>query len=183
MVEAVALEARRRPHNIKPLPYIHRATMRLLHLTFLVLITPALGFVPSVSTRQSVSKVSSPPFLLSSLSSETSITASVNNPFASYQLGQSTLAYKDEVVGQGESGHDGDVLKVSYVGRLYPSGQQIAKNEDFVFELGEGKTLPGFDKALWGTQVGTRRIIRVPPSLAYGNRGYAVSATPGVLWY
>lgn len=89
-------------------------------------------------------------------------------------MGQSNLAYKDESTGQGDSAVDGDVLKVSFVGRVFQSGAQFAKNDDFVFELGEGKTLPGFDTALIGTQAGTKRLIRVPPSMAYGKQGMPV---------
>jgi hypothetical protein len=89
-------------------------------------------------------------------------------------MGQSKLAYKDESTGQGDSAVNGDVLKVSFVGKVFPSGAQFAKNDDFVFELGEGKTLPGFDTALLGTQAGTKRLIRVPPSMAYGKQGMPV---------
>ena len=79
-------------------------------------------------------------------------------------------------MGDGESAAAGDTMTVSFVGTLYPSGQQFAKNKDFVFELGKGETMPGFDSALEGTKVGCRRIIRVPPSLAFGARG-----TPAVV--
>jgi hypothetical protein len=89
-------------------------------------------------------------------------------------MGQPKLAYKDESTGQGDSAVNGDVLKVSFVGKVFPSGAQFAKNDDFVFELGEGKTLPGFDTALLGTQAGTKRLIRVPPSMAYGKQGMPV---------
>jgi FKBP-type peptidyl-prolyl cis-trans isomerase len=148
--------------------------MKLLGLSFLLLITPSLSFVaPSVYTRSATDGSAS---ILSTAS--VSSDQSTVDPFVSYQLGQTSLAYKDEAIGQGESAQNGDVLKVSFVGRLHPSRQQFAKNEDFVFELGEGKTLPGFDLALGGTQAGTRRIIRVPPSLAYGKRGNAVSTAP-----
>jgi FKBP-type peptidyl-prolyl cis-trans isomerase len=149
--------------------------MRVIQLPFLLLIAPlTIGFtvVPSVSTRSMIMSVRS-------ASAEASTTTTDTDAFTGYQLGQSKLAYKDETVGQGESAQNGDTLKVSFVGRVYPSGTQFAKNDDFVFELGEGKTMPGFDVALGGSQVGTRRMIRVPPTLAFGKQGIPVRA--GVL--
>jgi FKBP-type peptidyl-prolyl cis-trans isomerase len=109
-----------------------------------------------------------------SAEASTTTTTAATDAFTGYQPGQSKLAYKDEMVGQGESAQNGDTLKVSFVGRVYPSGAQFAKNDDFVFELGEGKTMPGFDVALGGSQAGTRRMIRVPPTLAFGKQGMPV---------
>lgn len=129
-----------------------------------------LAFAPAAQVKLT------PPSLLSHwrLHAATEESAAAS-PFDTYELGQSTLAYKDDIMGEGDAVAGGDVVTVSFVGRLYPSGYQFAKNEDFVFEVGEGKTMPGFDKALVGTQVGCKRILRVPPSLAFGARGNAVS--------
>lgn len=130
------------------------------------------GFAPSVLTPSLRIDRSLSLFLATSNADEDTTTM---DSFDTYQLGQSTLVYRDEDIGEGESAKEGDVLKVSFVGTLYPSGQQFSKNDDFVFELGAGKTMPGFDVGLGGTKVGSKRRIRVPPLLAFGDRGNPVS--------
>lgn len=89
-----------------------------------------------------------------------------------------TLASKDEKVGEGDPAANGDVVTVAFVGTLYPSGKQFAENKGFVFELGEGKSMPGFDKGLVGVRAGGKRILRVPPGLAFGNRGSSEGRIP-----
>jgi FKBP-type peptidyl-prolyl cis-trans isomerase len=145
--------------------------MKALQLPFLFLIAPtALGFrvLSSVSSRSMIMSVLS--------ASAKASTTTTTDAFTAYQPGQSTLAFKDKTVGQGESAQNGDTLKVSFVGRYYPSRKKFCTSDNFVFELGEGKTMPGFDVALRGSQVGTRRIIRVPPLLSFGKQGIPVRA-------
>ena len=81
------------------------------------------------------------------------------------------MAIKDVMIGEGEPAANGDVVTVSFLGTIYPSGVKFAENEGFAFELGEGKTMPGFDKGLLGVKVGGKRTLRVPSSLAFGSRG------------
>lgn len=143
-----------------------------LLLTVSHLLVPyGFGFTPSILTPSSSIAGSS----LFDSSLQEAAPASTIDPFDTYQPGQSTLAFRDEAYGEGESVEEGEVLKVAFVGKLYPSGRVFAKNDDFVFELGEGKTMPGFDAALRGTKVGSKRIILVPPILAFGERGNSVS--------
>ena len=155
-------------------------TMRsaaMLTLLVLATLSTTLGFAPVVNCNTRL--------LHSSTHSRCRLSAvdesSTGSPFDSYELGQATLAYKDDAIGEGDAIEDGDVVTVSFAGRLYPSGYQFSKNDDFVFQIGEGKTMPGFDTALMGTKVGCKRTIRVPPSLAFGARGNAVSKANNVV--
>jgi peptidylprolyl isomerase len=97
--------------------------------------------------------------------------------FDAYTRGQKSIAFNDRIMGEGGGAVPGDVLTVSYRGKLFSTGREFAANEKFVFELGQGMALPGFDDGLVGTKVGSKRILRVPPQLAYGAKG--TSTIPG----
>ena len=75
----------------------------------------------------------------------------------------------------------GDVVVVHYTGMLEngtvfdtsreprPGGKPFA--EPFVFQLGSGQVIPGWDVGLAGMTVGESRRLVIPPDLAYGERG------------
>lgn len=103
----------------------------------------------------------------------------VDDPFDSYQPGQATIATKDIVIGvEGEPAALGDVLTVELFGSLYPSYTKFVKISKYSFELGAGQTMPGFDKGLMGIKKGGKRLLRVPPTLAFGDRGSSEGRVP-----
>eukprot|EP00547_Thalassionema_nitzschioides_P007418 CAMPEP_0194200998 /NCGR_PEP_ID=MMETSP0156-20130528/1396_1 /TAXON_ID=33649 /ORGANISM="Thalassionema nitzschioides, Strain L26-B" /LENGTH=194 /DNA_ID=CAMNT_0038926083 /DNA_START=111 /DNA_END=695 /DNA_ORIENTATION=- len=95
------------------------------------------------------------------------------SPFDAYVEGESNkIVSKDEVTGEGDVAAElGDVLTVGLIGKVLKSGSQFVENENFVFELGAGDTFPGFNEGLIGSKAGTKRVIKVPPSQAYGKNG------------
>ena len=44
-------------------------------------------------------------------------------------------------------------------------------NETFSLKLGEGKVIAGWEKGLLGMKQGGKRVLTIPPSLGYGNKG------------
>jgi hypothetical protein len=101
------------------------------------------------------------------------------DPFDNYAPGTSTdLAFKDVVVGTGEPANEGDVLVCSYKGLLFSSKKQFDKADALTIKLGEGKAMPGFEMGMAGAREGATRLLRIPPSLAYGDRGKAPSIPP-----
>ena len=92
------------------------------------------------------------------------------DPFEAFQPG-SELAWKDIKIGEGEPVEDGDVLTVSYTGVLFKNRREFGGNEGLKFKLGGGTVMPGFEQGVVGIKEGGVRKIRIPPSLAYGDRG------------
>jgi len=86
----------------------------------------------------------------------------------------SGLKYVDEVVGAGDSPQPGDFVKVHYVGTLEngtPFDSSRDRNEPFVFQIGVGQVIPGWDEGVLSMKVGGKRTLTVPPDLGYGSSG------------
>jgi len=88
--------------------------------------------------------------------------------------GGGTLVIEDLVVGTGATAAAGNTVSVHYLGTL-TNGQKFDSSYDrgqpFVFRLGVGAVIPGFDQGVTGMKVGGKRRLTIPPSLAYGSTG------------
>ncbi len=91
------------------------------------------------------------------------------------------LRYKDLAEGEGPGIKHGSQISVHYTGWLYDKksselkGTQIdtsrERNEPFVFRVGAGQVIPGWDKGVMGMKKGGKRMLYIPPNMAYGERG------------
>jgi FKBP-type peptidyl-prolyl cis-trans isomerase FkpA len=81
-------------------------------------------------------------------------------------------------LGTGTEASSGRVLTVHYSGWLYDAGEPSQRGaqfdssvggEPFVFTLGAGGVIEGWDRGLVGMKVGGLRRLVIPPSLAYGS--------------
>ena len=92
----------------------------------------------------------------------------------------SGLKYIDSKVGNGHSSKKGDKLTVHYTGYLM-NGKKFDSSLDtgkpFVFVLGKGEVIKGWDEGLGNMKAGGKRTLIIPPQLGYGERG-AGSAIP-----
>ena len=90
------------------------------------------------------------------------------------------LKYIDPKVGNGRSSKKGDKLTVHYTGYLM-NGKKFDSSLDtgkpFVFVLGKGEVIKGWDEGLGNMKAGGKRTLIIPPQLGYGERG-AGSAIP-----
>jgi FKBP-type peptidyl-prolyl cis-trans isomerase FkpA len=86
----------------------------------------------------------------------------------------SGLQYWDIVVGNGAMAKSGIMVKVHYSGFL-TNGQKFDSSRDrgqpFIFPLGEGQVIKGWDEGVAGMKVGGQRQLRIPPELGYGAAG------------
>lgn len=90
----------------------------------------------------------------------------------------SGLQYEDTTVGTGAVATVGQHVQVHYTGWLYNDGTQGAKfdsskdrNDPFVFNLGAGMVIRGWDEGVAGMKVGGARTLIIPAALGYGARG------------
>ena len=85
------------------------------------------------------------------------------------------LVIEDLTVGDGAEATSGRHVTVHYVGVAHSSGKEFDasynRGEPFVFPLGGGQVIAGWDQGVAGMRVGGRRRLTIPPRLGYGSRG------------
>ncbi|MBI2056095.1 MAG: FKBP-type peptidyl-prolyl cis-trans isomerase [Candidatus Sungbacteria bacterium] len=83
--------------------------------------------------------------------------------------------------GAGEGAKKGDTITVNYTG-MFLDGKvfdsSIPRGQPFVFNLGAGDVIQGWDAGLVGMKLGEKRKLVIPPELAYGSRGAGDGAIP-----
>jgi FKBP-type peptidyl-prolyl cis-trans isomerase len=79
---------------------------------------------------------------------------------------------KDTVKGTGPSAAKGDTVSIDIDGYL-PRGDKVLSEQKLVFVLGTRRVIAGLEAGILGMSVGGTREIRVPPHLAYGDKGTA----------
>ena len=86
----------------------------------------------------------------------------------------SGLIIDDLAVGEGAAAAAGQNVTVHYTGWL-TDGTKFDSSKDrgdpFVFPLGGGRVIKGWDEGVQGMKVGGKRKLTIPPALGYGARG------------
>jgi len=76
--------------------------------------------------------------------------------------------------GKGAVGKPGDKTSVLYIGRLL-NGTEFDRNLDrehpLTFRVARGMVIDGWDQILQEMKPGEKRLVIIPPELAYGTRG------------
>jgi len=93
----------------------------------------------------------------------------------------SGLQYEDTVAGSGAEATAGNRVQVHYTGWLHDPaaesqrGRKFDSSKDrgqpFVFPLGAGHVIRGWDEGVQGMKVGGTRVLTIPAELGYGARG------------
>ena len=103
----------------------------------------------------------------------------------------SGLRYVDTVVGTGTEAAKGKNVKVHYTGWLDQNSTKGAKfdssvdrGQPFVFTLGVGMVIQGWDEGVAGMKVGGKRTLYIPSALGYGAKGAppAIPANAGLIF-
>ena len=96
----------------------------------------------------------------------------------SMNVSASGLSHEDTVEGTGESPKAGQTCVMHYTGWLYENGKKGKKfdsskdrGQPFMFSLGRGEVIRGWDEGVTGMKVGGKRKLTIPPDLGYGARG------------
>jgi peptidylprolyl isomerase len=92
------------------------------------------------------------------------------------------LEQVDLVQGTGPAVKSGDTLKANYVGLAWSTGQEFDaswdRDEAIDVEVGAGSVIQGWDRGLVGMKQGGRRVLVIPPDLAYGEQGQPPAIGP-----
>ena len=109
--------------------------------------------------------------------------SSTNDPKKEMAMTQNVteLIKKDTVLGEGREAEPGFNVTVHYTGWLYdpskPDGKgkkfdsSVDRHEPFVFFLGGGQVIQGWDEGFAGMKVGGKRTLIIPPHMGYGPYG------------
>jgi FKBP-type peptidyl-prolyl cis-trans isomerase len=91
------------------------------------------------------------------------------------------LAKIDRTLGSGPEAVPGKSVQVHYTGWLYdPAAAEghgkkfdssLDRGQPFVFSLGAGMVIRGWDEGVAGMKVGGKRTLVIPPDMGYGARG------------
>ena len=93
----------------------------------------------------------------------------------------SGLIIDDTLLGTGKTAAAGQNVTVHYTGWL-TDGKKFDSSKDrddpFVFPLGAGHVIRGWDEGVQGMKVGGSRKLTIPPELGYGARGAGGAIPP-----
>jgi peptidylprolyl isomerase len=81
----------------------------------------------------------------------------------------------DQQIGNGAEAKSGKTVAVHYTGTLEDGSKfdsSLDRGQPFVFLLGRGQVIKGWDQGIVGMKVGGKRRLEIPPNLGYGARGY-----------
>ena len=84
------------------------------------------------------------------------------------------LVIEEVTVGTGAEAERGQHVSVHYTGWLMDGTKFDSskdRNDPFMFSLGAGQVIAGWDEGVTGMKVGGTRKLTIPPQLGYGARG------------
>ena len=84
---------------------------------------------------------------------------------------ESGLYLRDLVAGDGGAAMTGERIAVNYVGYFVDGSEFDRSTAPFVFTIGAGEVIAGWDQGVPGLRPGGVRQLIIPPSLGYGEAG------------
>jgi peptidylprolyl isomerase len=101
--------------------------------------------------------------------------AMINEKWPNTEKTDSGLMYEVVTAGTGnEKPNPGDTISAHYTG-MFLDGRKfdssVDRGEPISFPVGTGRVIKGWDEALLDMKKGEKRILIIPPDLAYGSRG------------
>ena len=107
--------------------------------------------------------------------------AQINTKYPDMTLTPSGIRYTIQKQGTGEKPTAGKTVKVNYVGSLL-SGKVFDRSDvkggPIEFQAGAGKVIQGWDEAVLDMKTGEKRMVIIPPELAYGDRAVGNGIIP-----
>ncbi len=112
-------------------------------------------------------------FSISCKTTKTTDDYSSRDPYANYTITPSGLKYLEIQAGTGSSPREGQQVTVHYIGKLQDGTifeNSYKQQKPLTFTLGDEAILKGWNEAILTMKKGGKRIVVIPPDLAYGNR-------------
>jgi peptidylprolyl isomerase len=108
--------------------------------------------------------------------------AQINAKYVDTTTTSSGLRYLILREGRGDKPAPGKTVALNYKG-MFLSGE-VFDNSDIhggplEFQAGSGRVIPGWEETVLDMRQGERRLVVIPPELAYGERGAGNGAIPG----
>jgi len=91
------------------------------------------------------------------------------------------LIIEDLDIGTGDEAQSGQQVQVHYTGWLADGSKfdsSLDRGQPFAFALGARQVISGWDQGVVGMKVGGKRRLTIPPTLAYGERGFPGAIPP-----
>jgi len=99
--------------------------------------------------------------------------AKINADYPNTQQTSSGIRYIILNEGTGGSPSRGSTVRVHYTGKLLNGmvfDDSIIRGEPLEFQAGIGRVIEGWDETLMAMKAGEKRLVIIPPELAYGNQ-------------
>jgi peptidylprolyl isomerase len=99
--------------------------------------------------------------------------ARINTEFPNTTQTSSGIRYIVQQQGTGGRPARGSTVRVNYVGRLLDGtvfDDSSLRGRPLEFQAGTGRVIQGWDETILDMQVGEKRLVIIPPELAYGDR-------------
>ena len=150
---------------------------------------PGVSFSAAFSIRQMALLLSAALLLTACLAFAQTGTTDSSTTSSKMDAKLNGLQKIDNKVGTGAEATKGTSVVVHYTGWLYAPAAPDQKgtkfdssrdrNEPFVFPLGGGRVIRGWDEGVAGMKVGGQRTLIIPPDMGYGSRGAGGVIPPG----
>ena len=107
--------------------------------------------------------------------------AQINSKYPNTQQTTSGIRYIIQKQGSGDKPAAGKTVRINYTGSLL-SGRVFDRSDirggPLEFQTGVGMIFPGLDESVMDMKTGERRVVIIPPELAYGDREMGNGAIP-----
>jgi FKBP-type peptidyl-prolyl cis-trans isomerase FkpA len=151
------------------------------HAVIAIAFSTALLSVAAADAPPAAPTVAAPAAKSAAITAPAGATAAKAAPAVAFPAVVTELIVRDDKIGEGKIAQQGRAALVHYTGWLYDPGKPNGRGLEFdsskgqavpfIFLIGVGKVIAGWDQGVVGMKVNGRRTLIVPPGLAYGDKG------------